>query len=375
MTTDCVIFTANRGYALTSSRAPLIQRFVNKGWKVVLATADDTESRSLVAKGVRLEPVHFNRGGLAPLADFRAYLKLAAVYRRWQPTLIHHFHAKPLIFGSLAARRALGVSVKIVNTITGLGHAFIIGGIPARLAGWGYAVGMPQADIGIFQNRDDQNLFLSRCWLPEEKARLIVSSGVDVERFAVADRSGRGGQAQVVVMLGRLLRQKGILEFVEVARQVRRLWPGTRFLLAGEEDPVHPDAVSAEWVIEQGEVEYLGRLADVRPLLVEADVLLFPSYYREGTPRVILEGAATGLPTVGFDVPGVREAVRDRETGYLVPYRDMDALVDRVKTLLADEEQRLAMGRAGREMMEAKFDVRAIEKQYVDVYGELGISI
>ena len=369
------IFSANRGYALTSSRASLIQRFLDHGWIVVLATADDEESRSLAELGAQLEPVVFNRGGLSPVADWKAYRRLRAIYDRWQPSLIQHFHAKPVIFGTLAARKALGNSVRIFNAITGLGHAFITGGLGARLAGWGYSASMRRGDVAIFQNRDDRQLFLDRGWVNDEQARLIASSGVDVERFSVADRSDREGQAPVVVMLGRLLNQKGIPEFVEVARRIRQRWPEARFLLAGEEDLVHPDAVTADWIHGQGSVEYLGRLSDVGPLLAQADLLLFPSYYREGTPRVVLEAAATGLPTVGFDVPGVREAVRDGETGFLAPDRDVDALTERVSRLLGDGSQRLAMGKAARQMVETEFDMRAVEQQYLAVYRELGAEV
>jgi len=183
MSADRVVFTANRGYTLTSSRTALIRQFLEQGWEVILATGDAAESRSLVAMGALLEPVVFHRGGLSPVMDVKAYRRLLSIYRHWQPELIHHFHAKPLIFGTLAARQALGQKVRIVNTITGLGHAFINGGLPARLAGWEYAAGMPRADVGIFQNRDDWQLFLDRGWVAEERARMIAGSGVDMERF------------------------------------------------------------------------------------------------------------------------------------------------------------------------------------------------
>jgi glycosyltransferase involved in cell wall biosynthesis len=176
-------------------------------------------------------------------------------------------------------------------------------------------------------------------------------------------------------MMGRLLRQKGIPEFVEVARRIKDEWPKARFLLAGEEDLVHPDAVTKQWLREQQSVEYLGRLSDVLPLLSKADLLLFPSYYREGLPRVILEAAATGLPTVAFDVPGVREAVLDGTTGYLVPFRDVDGLIQKVRTLLENEEKRLEMGCTARNMIERKFDIRAVKEHYLNVYRELGVEI
>jgi glycosyltransferase involved in cell wall biosynthesis len=375
MESKTAIFSANRGYALTSSRTLLIQHFLSSDWNVVLATSDDAESLSLCEMGARLEPVVFNRGGFSPLTDIQAYQRLLVVYKKWRPALVQNFHAKPVILGPLAARPVLGDQVRVVNTITGLGHAFIAGGITSRLAGMGYRLARGRTDATVFQNKDDLGLFLEKRWVKESGAKLIPGSGVDVDRFQMVDRRGRDMRSPVVVMLGRLLRQKGIPEFIEVARRIKKDWPQSRFVLAGEEDPMHPDAVTAEWVQEQSFVEYLGRLSDVQPLLARADLLLFPSYYREGLPRVILEAAATGLPTVAFDVPGVREAVRDGETGYLVEYRDIDALTEKVWELLGDAEKRLGLGRAAREMVEKKFDIRAIKERYLDLYRELGVDV
>jgi glycosyltransferase involved in cell wall biosynthesis len=243
------------------------------------------------------------------------------------------------------------------------------------MAGMGYDLVRSRTDMTIFQNRDDLALFVQKGWVDQERARLVPGSGVDVDRFTMVERQDRKGKSPVVVMLGRLLRQKGIPEFVEVAKRIQNEWPQTKFLLAGEEDPVHPDAVTVKWLEEQKSIQYLGRLSDVLPLLIEADLLLFPSYYREGLPRVILEAAATGLPTVAFDVPGVREAVQDGETGFLVPDRDVDALTRTVAELLENREKRLSMGREARKMVEDNFDIRAIQEQYLEIYRELGVDI
>lgn len=374
MTRPVIVFAANRGYALLSSRKGLVERFCDSGWTVVLATEDDAESRALVASGAVLRRVRFNRGGATPLVDWSAYRALVAICREWKPLIIQNFHAKPVILGSLAARRTLGQQVRVVNTITGLGHAFIQGGIAARLAGMGYSVAMPRADVVVFQNKDDQKLFFDQGWARTDQSRLIVSSGVDVDRFRMVDRSNRSDQAPVVVMLGRLLNQKGIPEFVEVAGRIKARLPECRFLLAGEKDPNHPDAVDQEWLDKQSAIEYVGRLSDVVPLLAQADLLLFPSY-REGAPRVILEAAASGLPTVGFAVPGVSEAVRDGETGYLVDYPDVEAMTARVWELISNSGKRLAMGAAARAMVDKEFDIRQIERKYLDVYRELGAAI
>lgn len=370
-----VIFIANRGYALSSSRTGLIQSFLSANWTVVLATEDDAESQKLCNMGSILESVTFNRGGLSPLADFKAYCRIRMICHKWRPLLVQNFHAKPVIFGTQVAKWILGDETRVVNTITGLGHAFVKGGLPSHLARLGYQIAIPKADVTIFQNRDDQNLFLEKCWVNRKQARLITGSGVDTDRFAFVDRQARDGRTPVVVMLGRLLREKGIPEFLEVAKRIRKRWPGARFLWAGEEDLVHPDAVSIKWFQSQDAIEYLGRLSDVVPLLTDADILLFPSYYREGVPRVLLEAAAMGLPTVAFDVPGVREAVRNAETGYLVPDRAVDEMTHRVAGLLEDRELRLSMGIKARQMVEDAFDVSDIQRQYLQVYRDLGIKI
>jgi len=372
--TNTVVFVANRGYALTSSRIPLIKRFIESGWKVVIATADDAESQSLVDLGVVLQPVYFSRGGVAFAQDISAYKQLLNIYNKWKPSLIHHFHAKPVILGTLVARRLLGSSVSIVNTITGLGHAFINDGWIAKLAGFGYKFALPKSNMTIFQNNDDYALFLSNRWVNHDSTKVIASSGVDIAKFAFVDRSIRDGDSPVVIMLGRLLRQKGILEFAEVAERVQMSLPKARFLLAGEEDLVHPDSLSIESIQNYDGVEYLGRLDDVLPLLEMADLLLFPSY-REGVPRAVLEAAATGLPTIGYEVPGVKEAVVNNLTGYLIHFNDVDALYERTIELLNDKKLRLRMGKAASELAKKSFDRREIENMYIKTYQELGVSV
>ena len=369
-----VVFVANRGYALLSSRKSIITQFLQADWKVVIATADDDESRELVDLGAILEPTLFNRGGLSLFSDLSAYKRLKAVYKKWRPSLIHHFHAKPVIAGTIAAKNVLGDATVVVNTITGLGHAFIMGGVISHLAGLGYRFSLPAADMTIFQNRDDLALFLKNSWVRERNSKLIVGSGIDVRNFSFSGREGRDALSPVVIMLGRLLGQKGIGEFVKVAGAIKERWPKARFLLAGEEDLAHPDSVTAEWVRGHKCVEYQGRLDDVAPLLQVADILLFPSY-REGVPRAVMEAAATGLPTVAYCVPGVKEAVANDQTGYLVPFGNIDELIAKTSRLIMDQNERLTMGRAARDLAVRYFDINVIEESYLGVYREQGVDI
>ena len=368
-----LLLAANRGYALESSRGGLIRHFLGQGWRVVLATADDEYSRALVGLGAELEPIRFSRGGFAPRVDWRAWRRLVSIMRVHTPTLVHFFHAKPVILGSLAARRELGDSVRVVNTITGLGHAFVHGGLTTRIAAAGYRLALPRADTTIFQNRDDLALFVARQWVSEGRARLIVGSGIDMTRFALCPAKP-ASQRLIVIMLGRLIWQKGVEEFASVARSVRQRHSRVRFVWAGEMDPEHPDAVPQDWLDEQTEFEYLGLVSDVPDRLRDAAIMLFPSY-REGVPRAVMEAAACGVPVVGFDVPGVREAVRHEKTGFLVPDRDVDALTEAVERLLANQPLRERMSVAARRLAEAAFDIRSIQSQHLALYRELGVDI
>ncbi|HEX6387492.1 MAG TPA: glycosyltransferase family 4 protein [Anaerolineae bacterium] len=354
----------------------LIQHFVSAaGWQVVAATADDAWATQLSAVGVTLEPVSFNRGGLALFWDVRAILALTRIYRRYRPALIHHFNAKPVILGSLAALFA--GSDRVVNTITGLGHAFIDGGTTRHLTATGYSLLLSRSAATIFQNADDLYLFVERGWIPAQLARLIVSSGVDTARFRPAPTTRAPAGSPGVLMVARLLGQKGVGEFVEAANLVKERYPAVCFQLAGERDRVHPDAVGEKWihaVTNQGVIEFLGYLSNMPQQLHQTDIFVLPSY-REGAPRVLLEAAACGLPVVATDVPGCREMVLDGVTGLLVPPQDSRALARAIIELLQKPELRRQMGQAGRKRVEAEFDIRAITEKYLAVYRNIGLAL
>ncbi|NWO07495.1 MAG: glycosyltransferase family 4 protein [Alteromonadaceae bacterium] len=370
-----VLFAANRGYALYSSRRELIEKFIDSGWHVVLATADDSDSRKLVELGAVLEPTEFGRGGLSVLKDWMASRRLREIIEIYSPLLAHFFHAKPIILGSLAMHNIGNRSSITVNTITGLGNAFCSGGMSAKLASLGYRRALPRANLTIFQNPDDESLFVHNGWISSDRSMTVTGSGVPLDRFSFVERSKRDAKGPVIVMVARLLKQKGVFEFSAVATEIRRKLPSAKFVLAGEKENSHPDRVDLARLQKCPDVEYVGPLSDVLPLLIDADLFLFPSFYREGVPRVVMEAAATGLPTVAFDVPGVREAVRNEQTGFLVPDRNVEQMTERVFQLLEDKGLRLEMGRKASELAKEAFDIRAVQEAYLNVYRKLGVDI
>jgi glycosyltransferase involved in cell wall biosynthesis len=370
----CAVFVAIRGFALSNSRLLIMEQLLERGWRVLAVGKPDDHTDRLIDAGVEFHEVEFFRGGLGVRADLRAYRGLKRIYCEYQPDLIHHFQGKPIIFGCMAARACPKAAV--INTVTGLGNFFIRGGFAERLAKTGYRYALRNARRTVFQNPDDRALFLDSRLLAPEAADLIVSSGVDVEKFHVPDRRTEPRPPRVL-MLSRLLWEKGIGEFVEAARICKQSYPDVRFQLAGEIDSAHPSAVPSDqldgWV-EEGVIEYLGYLNDIESVLPEVSMAVLPSY-REGVPRTLLEASACGIPTVATNVPGCRHAVADGETGLLVPPRDAESLAVAIGELLSDDTLRQHMGQAGRQMVEKQFDLRAISAKYLDLYRSAGLPV
>ncbi len=363
-----VAILANRGFAVTNSRLPLVARMREAGWRVLLITADDAHARQVEALGATLESAEFDRGGLSPWRDFRTLARLTRLFSRHRPDLVHFFHSKPIMLGSLAIAAIPGWRPKVVSTITGLGYAYLAGGIDWLAASAGYCALTRRSDAVIFQNRDDRDVFVARGWIGAEKAVLIESSGVDTAKFAPRPQAGTG---RTVVMVSRLLRQKGVQEYLDAARAVAVRHPDVEFQLAGEIEAGHADGIPEEEVqrgARDAGVRFLGYMKDVPGLFASARMLVFPSYYREGLPRIVIEAGACGVPAVAADVPGSRDAIEHGVTGLLVPPRDHGSLVDAICALLEDGDRCQAMGRAARAKALAEFDLRLITDRQLDVY-------
>jgi len=374
MKKPCVIFVANRGYGLFNSRLILMKHFLSHGWTVVAAAAQDIYLEKLNDAGITIEPVPFYRGGFSLEKDWQAFHELLRVYKKFSPHLVHHFHAKPIILGTIAAKK--NCKAKIVNTVTGLGHAFIHGGIVQYLASLGYRICLGSSDMTIFQNQDDLNFFLTKKWVSIEKTKLIIGSGVDIQHFKPSQVFDYQS-APRILMVARLLWQKGVLEFVESAKLLKKNFPNALFQLVGEQDFAHPDAVSEKWirdVVDQGAIQYLGYSKDIYSILASSYLVVLPSY-REGLPRILLEAAACGVPAVTTSVPGCREAVVDGKTGWLVPPRDSGALAQAISRVIKDPVLRSKVGKSARKRVEEIFDIQIIAERQLSVYREIGIQL
>ncbi len=358
-----VVMVANTAWYLYHFRLPLLESMRSLGMEVVVAAPSDPWSERFEELGFAFRHVPMNRRGLNPASDVILTGRLAKLYRSERPGYVFHNTIKPVIYGSLAARCA-GVP-KTVNMIPGLGYVFIgewlIHRLLRPLVECLYRLALRTSHMVFFQNPDDREYFVRRSLVDPEKTRVTYGSGVDLDYFAfVEPRAVNGGC--VFLMVSRLLWDKGIGEYVEAAKSVRRQYPSSRFQLLGRYDSGNPACVDREVVdrwVSDGVLEYLGEQSDVRPALAAADVVVLPSY-REGVPRSLLEAMAMGKPIVTTDVPGCRDTVYDGINGLLVPPRDERALAAAMMQLCVDPLGRAMMGRESRKIAVQKFDVRHV---------------
>jgi glycosyltransferase involved in cell wall biosynthesis len=360
---------ANTDWYLYNFRLPLAKALRSSGYDVVLVSPPGDYAKRLTQEGFRWIGFPFSRG-VNPLTELATLWRLIELYRRERPDLVHHFTIKCVLYGGIAARCSHAKG--IVSSVTGLGHVFITDSWRNRLLRpmvrvvYRFVFGRSQI---IFQNPDDRNDFFRLALAEERRSHLIRGSGVDTEYFRPST-DARRERPLTVLMVGRLLREKGVREFVEAAAIVRKQSPGVQFLLAGDSDPGNPSSIDASTIAEwerRGDVSFLGHRSDIRDLIQAADLAVLPSY-REGMPRSLLEAAACGLPLVATDVPGCREIVSNGINGLLVPPLDSNLLAYAVIRLLGNRERREAMGKRSRAMACDLFSQDRVVRETMDVY-------
>lgn len=372
-----VIFFANTEWYLFNFRLALAKYLRDQGAEVILISPAGPYGNKLAAEGFRWIPVPMARRSLNPVREAWLLLRLISIYCKERPDIAHHFTIKCVIYGGLAARLS---SVRgIVGAVAGMGFVFASQKTLARALRPLVRVLMRVALGGrncrlILQNPDDREALVSSAIVDPDHARLIPGSGVNTKRFTPSMLTKESNRPKIVLLAARLLWEKGIAEYVAAARQLKQDGLNVEFLLAGEPDAGNPNSVQADQVDawrEDRVVTPLGHVDDMTHLLREVDVMVLPSFYREGVPRSLIEAAAAGLPIITTDTPGCRDVVEDGVNGFLVPVRDSSALANALRKVLEDPALAARMGAAGRAKALAEFDERQVFNRTVDVYLEL----
>lgn len=340
------------------------------GFDVVVATRVKAHEAVIRAAGLRLISINFERRGLNLFNEFRTLLSILHVFRDERPDLIHQIALKPILYGSMAAKLT-GVKA-IINAPVGMGYIFSSEDTRARvlrpLVYFGLRLLLnPRGSRVVFENPDDLLSLVSNRTVRSNAAVLIRGAGVDIEKFfPVPEPCG----IPIVVLISRMLRDKGVVEFVDAARQLRADGCKAHFWLVGCPDHGNPASIEENQLIswhKEGVIQYYGHRTDIVDLIAMSHIVCLPSY-REGLPKVLLEALASGRPVVTTNVTGCREVVADGVNGLLVPARDVASLMLALRRLIDDPALRMCFGRAGRERAVSEFSSDSVVSATLSLY-------
>ena len=343
---------------------PLIRRLKSEGYNVIVLTEFDGYEDQIRCEVDDIKPLFISRKGVNPLLDLLTLADLGRHLLKCRPDMLLVFSIKPVIYGSIAARI---LKIPVIVMITGLGTAFITDNWITKVVKSLYRFSLSSVSIVFFQNVDDKDLFVDNKLVNKKVCRHSPGSGVDLEKFAYSPLLNTS--EITFLLIARMLRDKGIGEFVEAAKTIKLKYPSARFQLLGplgvqNRTSIKKSEVNA-WENE-GIVEYLGETDDVTRFIENACCVVLPSY-REGTSRVLLEAAAMGRPLIATDVPGCREVVEDSVTGFLCKPRDYADLSSKIELMLKlPYESRQVMGTRGREKIENEFRQEIVCDLYID---------
>ena len=365
---DAAFFISHRWFLAVAAKSA--------GFEVHIATPATHASAKITEAGFTFHAIPLSRSGKNPFQEIKSILALYQLMRKVQPDLIHLVTIKPILYGGLVAR-VLKVPA-VVAAVSGLGYVFTSDKVSSKFWRFGisrfYQLALHHTHLKvIFQNPDDCQLFLrNKACLPVQTT-LIRGSGVDLLTYkALPEKTDK----TVVVMISRLLKDKGVLEYVAAAKILKSSGIKAEFLLIGDTDEGNPafiDRGLLEKWRQEGDVSLLGFREDIPQLIEQANIVVLPSY-REGLPKILVEAAACGRAVITTDVPGCRYAIEPNQTGLLVPVREVDALAAAMKQLIEEPEYRQQLGKAGRVLAEKEFSIEHIVAAHLEIYHELSLS-
>jgi len=366
-----------------NARIPIIQSLAGQ-FSISVLGSNPYLSDAFNQVGINYSSYNLNRG-TNPLADILTMCYLARVISQVHPNIVHTFDTKPAVLGRLAAWFA-HVPV-VIGTLPGLGSLYSQNDSRTRAIRSIYQplqkLACSISDLTIFQNHEDAEQFIRNAVVPRHKTSIINGSGVQIQIYGpqkftmeqchqMRASLGLDETKIVVVMISRLIRSKGVLEFVQAAKSIREKHPDTVFLLVGSDDCQSIDVLTHdERELIAKSVTCLGTRDDVPELLAISDIFVLPTYYREGIPRVLLEAASMGLPIVATNVPGCTEVVEHDANGFLVTPRDVDALRCAIEALVVDSSLRKRFGAVSRQRAITRFDLSIIAGQTAEIYKQL----
>ena len=359
-----VAIALNTAWNLVNFRSGLIKALVSRGYEVVAVAPEDGYASQLQTLGCRYLPLPMDNKGTHPGRDLLLLVRFFTLMRAEKPDVFLGYTVKPNVYGSLAAH---ALRIPVINNVAGLGTVFIKGGWLNQLVRGLYRIALSRSAKVFFQNDDDRHLFVSGSLVSVTVTDRLPGSGVDLVKFRPSPLPAR--HIVRFLLIARMLWDKGVGEFVEAARLLKQRGIDADCCLLGFLDVQNPAAISRkqidDWVAE-GVVRYLGVSDNVRNEIAQADCIVLPSFYREGTPRTLLEAAAMARPIVTTDSVGCRDVVDDGVNGFLCKPKDASDLADKMRRIVSmSPAEREFMGLRGREKVEREFDEQIVIDKYI----------
>jgi glycosyltransferase involved in cell wall biosynthesis len=365
-----IAIALNSVWNIVNFRANLITRLIQEQYDVVAIAPPDRYVDKLLQLGCSFRPIKMNTKGTNPIQDLWILLNLIRILHSEKPTALLTYTVKPNIYGSLACRY---LKIPVINNIAGLGSSFIQPNWITPIVKSLYRFSFSSSNTVFFQNNDDLSLFVGENIVLPSKAQYIPGSGIDLSKFpycpAKTTESEKHKQFSFL-LVARMLWDKGVGEFIEAARILKKEMGHVNFNLIGALAVDNPSAISRQqmdrWTSE-GIVNYLGHTDEIKTFIENSDCIVLPSY-REGLPRTLLEAAAIGRPIITTDTPGCKDVVDHDGNGFLCQIKDANDLVDKMRLMAQlPLSKRIAMGKLGREMVENKFNEKLVIDQYMRV--------
>lgn len=368
-----LLIVVNEDRFFLSHRKEIAMAARQHGWDVTIVCKDTGQRQEVEVLGLRMVELPINPTGMKLRQELQTLVFLYQLYRKERPDVVHHVGLKTMLWGGLAARLT-GVR-GVVNAVSGLGVMF--SGENASLTARGvlallrYACHRKGVRV-IFQNHEDKGLFLQHRVITEGQSVYVKGAGVDLNAFAYTPQTD--DKVVRILFMARMVREKGVAILVEAAERLRSDFENmVEFWLCGRL-AANPDALSKadlETMCDGSYIKWLGHRDDMAELLMASHIVAFPSYYREGVPKSLIEACAIGRPIVTTDNIGCRDVVEDGRNGFLVPVRDSAALADKLRILIEDKSLREEMGRNGRRKAEEEFSLKDVIDKHLQLYNEL----
>lgn len=366
-----IIIASNTSWYLYNFRLPLLEGLIDRGYQVFALAPFDSYTKHFRKYGIKHINIQITRSGINPFTDLNLLQKFVSIYKKYKPDIVQHFTVKPVIYGTIAAR--ISHIKYIYNMVPGMGYVFTETSFKKfwiqRIVRHLYRRTMIFSQHVFFQNKDDRNYFLEHNMVDKQKTSVIPGTGVDTTKFSPCKHKRK--KAVTFILAARMLWDKGIREFVDAAHTIKKKYRNVTFWLLGPVDMENPKGISSEQLEKwnkEGTVKYFGMTDNIKSYYEKADVIVLPSYYREGLPLSLLEGAAMGMPIITADSTGCREVVEDGTNGYLVPIKNSVKLASAMEKFIVNPDLISRMGKASRRMAIQKFDSKKVVKEILKYY-------